>query len=51
MYKKVLLTILGLLPCLVFAKSDLSKQEKADGMAADLIAKYTGLTVDEIESL
>ena len=29
MNKKVLLTVLGLLPCLVFAKSDLSKQEKA----------------------
>ena len=29
MNKKVLLAVLGLLPCLVFAKSDLSKQEKA----------------------
>ena len=32
-------------------KKENARRMKADGMAADLIAKYTGLTVDEIESL
>jgi predicted transposase/invertase (TIGR01784 family) len=32
-------------------KKENARRMKADGMTADLIAKYTGLTVDEIESL
>jgi predicted transposase/invertase (TIGR01784 family) len=32
-------------------KADTARRMKADGMAADLIAKYTGLTAEEIEGL
>ncbi|MBR6086467.1 MAG: hypothetical protein IKP84_01015 [Prevotella sp.] len=28
-----------------------ARKMKADGMTADIIAKYTGLTIDEIDAL
>lgn len=32
-------------------KRDIALRMKADGLAADIIAKYTGLTVEEAMSL
>ena len=31
--------------------TSIARQMKADGLAAELIAKYTGLSTDEIEKL
>ena len=32
-------------------KRDIALRMKSDGLAADLIAKYTGLTMEEVMSL